>query len=249
MKKLLAGNINYTSPEDKKIAALEERVRALEAEVAECKRKANVRYGSLPLSGDIGGTLMNNYIKPNAITSYHIKDHSIEAEDVNSSQIQLRIKSSCSEGEFLVGVDEEGNAICLSAVPSLSEVLREDGDAKGYSISNVGSVEARSMRASESLCLSGECIAHFSDIFSSDSNYRIVSESCIDDDSSYGETCVIGRYSNAFCALTRMGTNGDSTTSKCFVFTAGYNTKTNEWIWEIYSYRADCEASCIIFNP
>ena len=127
------------------------------------------KIGSLPslqLKGEVVGPITNTKIEDNVIDSSNIVDHSIGKEDIDSSEIQVRIDDECPEGYYVKNIDEDGHLVCGRPSSSgssggvnsltLEEVLSTGNDAKSKDIKNVDELSANTVRT-DVLCINNEC--------------------------------------------------------------------------------------------
>ncbi len=113
-------------------------------------------------SGDVTGTPLNLKLGYGVVDSDNIKDHSIKAEDVDSSQIQLRIHHSCPQGYVISDIYENGSVKCQKVqikeyTPSLYDVLLQGNDGKHLNMYNINYLSGYQLDFSK-ICLNGMCI-------------------------------------------------------------------------------------------
>ncbi len=113
--------------------------------------------------GDVKGTYKHLRVAERAISGDQIKNYTIGAINVDRSEIQLRIKGSCDEGEAIRAVYSNGSVLCerilaKAAVPSLADILTNGSDTEGKSISGLSSL------STNKLCLNGYCIYSWNDL-------------------------------------------------------------------------------------
>lgn len=60
-------------------------------------------------------------VPTNSVTSVNIVNNSIEAADVNNTQIQLRVTGTCAAGSFIRSIDAAGNVVCGSGPATQSD--------------------------------------------------------------------------------------------------------------------------------
>lgn len=60
-------------------------------------------------------------VPTNSVTSVNIVNNSIEAADVNNTQIQLRVTGTCAAGSFIRSIDATGAVVCGSGPTTLSD--------------------------------------------------------------------------------------------------------------------------------
>ncbi len=111
--------------------------------------------GSLELKGDVVGPVDNTQIAEGAVGSGEIADGSISAVDVDSAEIQLRVKEACPQGSFVWKINEDGTVVCSSptspnfTTPAIAQVLAAGGDAEGHALANLSSLESQKVVAGE----------------------------------------------------------------------------------------------------
>ncbi len=229
---------------EEKINSLEEKVVNLEEELKECKKNPT------SLEGDVYGEFNETEIANESIGSDEIIDGSIGKEDVDSSEIQLRINGLCEDGLFITSVNENGSVECgepeipevETSTPELGDVLKEGNDANGYDIKNVGElsgdevdvdeVSADKIKADE-ICLGGDCENDWPQP-TGGKEYSIVWEKKSYQKRDGSLNYRIGTYD--YCALARMALYG-ITTAECNIY------KNNEEWW-IYVRYAACSVNC-----
>gem|GEM_PF-6765412 len=120
-----------------------------------------LRYHNYSFKGDVFGSSDNLKLSPNSVSSETIKEGSISSEDVNTSQIQLRVNGYCPVGS-ISKILPNGSVLCSNASHkisvSLSDVLLAGSNAGGSTIFNLESLHTHS------LCLSGSCISNWSQL-------------------------------------------------------------------------------------
>jgi hypothetical protein len=82
-------------------------------------------------------------IAPDGVTSTHIADGTIEAADVNATQIQLRVTGSCAPGSLIRAINGDGTVVCdvggggVAAVTASFPVVSSGGTTPNISLSSV----------------------------------------------------------------------------------------------------------------
>lgn len=71
-------------------------------------------------------------VPSNSVTSVNIVNNSIEAADVNNTQIQLRVTGTCAAGSFIRSIDAAGNVVCGSA-PAATTLSDENAVVNNFS--------------------------------------------------------------------------------------------------------------------
>lgn len=71
-------------------------------------------------------------VPTNSVTSVNIVNNSIEAADVNNTQIQLRVTGACAAGSFIRSIDANGNVVCGSA-PTATTLSDENAVVNSFS--------------------------------------------------------------------------------------------------------------------
>lgn len=114
--------------------------------------------GTFVLGGAAAGSprpAPSSSIPANSINSTNIIDNSIDAIDVNSAQVQLRVSGTCPPGQAIRGINQAGTVVCgaTTAPTTLSSesgfvvlaVTTTCGDLTGGPLLNFGTVAAGTM--------------------------------------------------------------------------------------------------------
>ena len=98
-------------------------------------------------SGLTGGPITTSgtiSIAPGGVTSAHIADGTVAAVDVDSAQVQLRVTGTCTPGNAIQAVKENGTVSCQSvgggavtAVTASAALVSSDGSTPNISLPNV----------------------------------------------------------------------------------------------------------------
>ena len=236
---LSAGCLNLQSPSS---TALEERITYLERKVDILNSKLELLQKT-NLSGDIYGPLNGTKISENTITSSHIVDGTISKNDVNPSEIQLRVSSACPAGYYMVGIMENGSVMCRlynASGGSLSDVLKNGNGAGGQNITGLYAIETERVDANE-ICLDSQCASDWPQI----ENYtltKVVGQFAVNPPSPsqpYRTLVMSTTFEWDLCALSMEQPFSDGGYCKIYA---------HNGIWHLQTYKAHCEAYCITYR-
>ncbi len=198
------------------------------------------------LDGEVVGPLGSTEIAENVIDGENIKDHSIGEEEINSSEIQLRITEECPEGYYIRSVEENGEIVCGKPTVeqadndlNLEDVLSNGNDANNRDIKGVDELEADKIKT-DKLCLSGDCKnswpeAEKGEIFT---KYRYLEGTPFS--STYGRSYFLGsKEEYDICALMGVYDND------CKVY---YDSNQENWILKVEGGNGKCMAACYKLN-